>query len=121
MDYNDDDVWHGVAELPSYIKQAERFLDGQERQDLILYLAAHPKAGVIIEGAGGIRKLRWRRGGQGKRGGLRVVYYYHSSSMPLYLLALFAKGDKSDLTRTECRQLAELVDVLVGIWKGRSS
>lgn len=59
--------------------------------DIINYLAAPPKAGDLMEGAGGIRKLRWGRGAQGKSGGVRVVYYVHSDLMPLYLLTLFAK------------------------------
>jgi hypothetical protein len=73
-----------------------------------------------MEGTGGVRKLRWRRGGQGKSGGVRVIYYYHDDLMPLYLLTLFAKGDKANLTKTERNELAGLVDVLVAIWKGRA-
>lgn len=114
-------AWHGVAELPTYIRWAEKLLSVQERQDLIDYLAEHPKAGVIMEGTGGVRKLRWRRGGQGKSAGVRVIYYYHDDLMPLYLLTLFAKGDKANLTQSERNELAGLVDVLVGIWKERTT
>lgn len=60
------EVLHGVAELPSYIRLADKLLSAEERQDLIGYLAEHPKAGDIMEGTGGVRKLRWRRGGQGQ-------------------------------------------------------
>jgi hypothetical protein len=110
---------HGVAELPSYVRLADKLLNAEERQDLISYLAERPKAGDIMEGTNGVRKLRWRRGAQGKSGGVRVIYYYHDDFMPLYLLTLFAKGDKTDLTKTERNELAGLVDVLVDIWKGR--
>ena len=92
---------HGIAELPSYIRLAEKLLSEQERQDLLAYLAVHPKAGDIMEGTGGVRKLRWRRGGQGKSGGVRVIYYFHDELMPLYLLTLFAKGDKANLSKAE--------------------
>ena len=68
---------HTVVALPEYLRQAERLLSEQARTDLVDYLAAHPKAGVIIRGAGGIRKLRWARAGMGKSGGVRVIYYYH--------------------------------------------
>ncbi|MFT0531739.1 type II toxin-antitoxin system RelE/ParE family toxin [Castellaniella hirudinis] len=95
-------------------------LSAEERQDLIDYLAEHPKAGDVMEGTGGVRKLRWRRGGQGKSGGVRIVYYYHDDLMPLYLLTIFAKGDKANLTEAERNELAGLVDVLVNIWKGRA-
>lgn len=111
----------GIAELPSYARLAAKLLDPQERQDLIAYLANHPETGDIMEGTGGVRKLRWSRGGQGKSGGVRVIYYYHDARMPLYLLTLFAKGDKANLTKAERNELADLVDILVGIWKGRKS
>lgn len=111
---------HGIAELPSYARLADKLLRIEERRDLIDYLAEHPKAGDIMEGTGGVRKLRWRRGGQGKSGGVRVIYYYHDDLMPLYLLTLFAKGDKANLSKAERNELAGLVEVLVGIWKGRT-
>lgn len=115
------ELLHGVAELPTYIRLAEKLLSAGERQDLIDYLAGHPKAGDIMEGMGGVRKLRWRRGGQGKSGGVRVIYYFHDERMPLYLLALFAKGDKANLTKAERNELTGLVDVLIGIWKERAT
>ena len=77
------------------------------------YLAAFPKAGDVIPGTGGVRKLRWARGGRGKSGGVRVIYYYHSEKLPLYLLTVFAKGERVDLTQGERNELAGLVDVLV--------
>ena len=111
----------GIAELPSYARLASKLLDQQERQDLIAYLANNPDAGDLMEGTGGVRKLRWSRGSQGKSGGVRVIYYYHDARMPLYLLALFAKGDKANLTKAERNDLADLVDILVSIWKGRTA
>ena len=112
---------HSIAELPNFIRSADKLLSADELQNLIDYLARHPKAGVIIEGTGGVRKLRWRRGGQGKSGGVRVIYYYYNDLMPLYLLTLFAKGDKANLTLSERAELADLVDALVAIWKGKRS
>lgn len=106
-----------VAELPEYMRTADKLLSATERQDVIRYLAEHPKAGDLIEGTGGVRKLRWGRGGQGKSGGVRVIYYVYDVTMPLYLLTLFAKGDKSNLTQAERNELAGLVDALVQIWK----
>uniref|UniRef100_UPI00333F2FFB addiction module toxin RelE n=1 Tax=Castellaniella defragrans TaxID=75697 RepID=UPI00333F2FFB len=111
----------GIVELPSYIRLAERLFTEKERQDLIDHLAECPKSGAIMEGTGGVRKLRWGRGSQGKRGGARVIYYYHDDIMPLYLLALFAKSDKESLSKAERNDLADLVGVLVGIWKERKN
>ena len=110
-----------VAEMTEFIHTANKLLTESERQDIILYLAEHPKAGDLMEGTGGVRKLRWGRGGQGKSGGVRVIYYFHDEVMPLYLLTLFAKGDQSNLTKGERNELAELVKLLVQAWKRKKS
>ena len=105
-----------IAEVPEYIRQAEKLLSEAERQDVLSYLSAHPKSGDLIEGTGGIRKLRWGRGGRGKSGGVRVIYYYHSELMPLYLITLFAKNEQDNLSKAERNELAKLVDVLIAVW-----
>lgn len=105
-----------VAETPGYIRLAEKLLSEDERSDLISYLAEHPRAGDLIEGTGGVRKLRWARGGRGKSAGVRVVYYVHSEAMPLYLLTLFAKNERANLSMAERNELADLVDILVSAW-----
>ena len=79
---------------------------------MIDHLAAQPRAGDLIQGTGGIRKLRWARGGRGKSGGVRVIYYFHSYRIPLYLLTVFGKGEKADLSKGERNELAKLVDAL---------
>ena len=106
-----------VAELSEYIRTADKLLSEGERQDIIRYLAEHPKDGDLMEGTGGVRKLRWRRGGQGKSGGVRIIYYFHDEGMPLYLLTLFAKGDRGNLTKGERNELAELVGILIEAWR----
>ena len=105
-----------VAELPEYIRRAEKLLSVQDRRAVLEYLAAHPRAGDLIEGTGGVRKLRWGRDARGKSGGIRVIYYVHSEWMPLYLLTMFAKIERANLSKAERNELAGLVDVLVGIW-----
>ena len=105
-----------IAELPEYIRKVEKLLSAAERMDIVNYLAAHPKVGDLMEGTGGIRKLRWGRGSQGKSGGVRVIYYFHSELMPLYLLTLFAKNERANISKSERNELAELVELLVQIW-----
>jgi hypothetical protein len=105
-----------IAELPEYIRRAEKLMSASERLDIVNYLAAHPKAGDLIEGTGGIRKLRWGRGAQGKSGGVRIIYYVHSDLMPLYLLTLFAKNERANISKAERNELAALVHLLVQIW-----
>ena len=108
-----------VAELSEYMRPADKLLSAAERQDVIRYLAENPKAGDLMEGTGGVRKLRWGRGGQGKSGGVRVIYYFHDEAMPLYLLTLFAKGDRANLSKAERNELADLTALLVKAWKGK--
>lgn len=72
-----------------------------------------------MTGTGGVRKLRWGRADRGKSGGVRVIYYFHSDDMPLYLLTIFGKGDKDNLTKQERNSLAELTRQLISIWIGK--
>lgn len=105
-----------VAETPEYIRRAEKLLSDDERRDVLQYLAAHPRTGDLMEGTGGVRKLRWARGGRGKSGGVRVIYYFHSDAMPLYLLTLFAKNERANLSKAERNALADLVGILAATW-----
>jgi hypothetical protein len=102
-----------VAEMPEFTRRVEHILGVSEHKALVAYLAESPKAGVLIQGTGGIRKLRWAREGSGKSGGARVIYYFHNEHMPLYLLTVFGKGEKANLTQAERNELAKLVKLLV--------
>jgi len=106
-----------VAETEPFQRKVGRLLTENEKTGLLAYLAMHPNAGVLIQGAGGIRKLRWARSGMGKSGGVRVIYYFHSPEMPLYLLTLFGKNEKSDITLDEKNALSKSVKALVKYWR----
>ena len=108
-----------IAETSEFLRKSGRLLDENEKMSIIEYLALHPKAGAVMQGTGGIRKLRWARKGMGKSGGVRVIYYYHNESMPLYLLTVFGKGEKQSLSKGERNELAKLVKLLVQSWKNR--
>lgn len=108
-----------IAELPEYQRKAGKLLSEEDRRAVVDYLAAHPRAGDLIEGTGGVRKLRWGRDGRGKSGGVRVIYYVHSELMPLYLLTMFAKNERANISKAERNELAGLVDLLVQIWLER--
>lgn len=105
-----------VAETEPFQRKVGRLLKEEERVELIAYLAMHPKAGVLIQGTGGIRKLRWARSGRGKSGGVRVIYYFHGEQMPLYLLALFGKHEKANISPEEKNSLSKAVKELVKYW-----
>jgi len=106
-----------VAETAPFQRKISSLLSDEERVDLIAYLAEHPSAGVLMKGTGGIRKLRWARQGGGKSGGIRVIYYFHSEMMPLYLLAAFGKNEKANLSAEEKHLLAKAVNELVAFWR----
>lgn len=114
MDYNEHRLT--VAELPEYLKHAKRLLDESERQDIVQYLSAHPRAGDLMVGTGGVRKLRWGRQSAGKSGGVRVIYYMHSEHMPLYLLTIFGKNERANLSQAERNELSQLVSLLIQQW-----
>ncbi len=104
-----------ITELPEYIRRADELLRQDERKAVIDYLAEHPRAGDLMQGTGGIRKLRWGRGGRGKSGGVRVIYYYHDARIPLFLLTIFGKNEQANLSQAERNELAKLVELLVTI------
>jgi hypothetical protein len=101
-----------VAEVPEYLRRSKGLLSADEREAVVAYLAANPTAGDLIRETGGVRKLRWARGGRGKSGGVRVIYYYHSDRIPLYLLTIFAKGERANLSAEERHELAQLTTTL---------
>jgi len=102
-----------IVELPEFLRKADKLLSASERLSIINYLAAHPAAGDIIQGTGGIRKLRWSAQGKGKSGGVRIIYYHHNESIPLFLLTLFGKGEKANLTKSESNDLAKFTSLLI--------
>lgn len=76
---------------------------------LQLWLMANPEAGDVVRGSGGIRKLRWRSDGRGKRGGMRITYYYVNAKSHIHLLTLYRKSEVSDLSSDEIKLLRKLV------------
>lgn len=107
-----------IVELPEFQRRASNLLSENEKVSVINYLASHPAAGDIMMGTGGIRKLRWATAGKGKSGGVRVIYYYHNGSVPLFLLTVFGKNEKANLTKAERNSLAKLTDLLLNTYGG---
>ena len=95
-----------VIETPDYVGDARRAeLTEEERFQIITHLAGHPDAGAAIPGAGGARKVRFAGRGKGKSGGYRVITFYAGEAIPVFLLNVFAKGDRVDLSQSERNQL----------------
>ncbi len=108
-----------VAETPIFTAQCEKLFSEQEKQDLITFLAKNPTAGTIIQGTGGVRKLRFAVADKGKRGGSRIIYYYLDDTLPLYALLAYPKSAKSDLTSDEKQIVAHLVSTLKKLRKNK--
>jgi len=109
-----------IVELPEFQRRSAALLSGTEKQGIINYLAAHPQAGAIMKGTGGIRKFRWASGNKGKSGGVRVIYYYHNESIPLFLLSVFGKSEKANLSMSERNELAKFANHLVKNYGGQN-
>jgi hypothetical protein len=90
-----------VVETLPFIRQATGLWSDDERNAFIDFIAINPEVGDVIPDTGGIRKVRWGRAGVGKRGGVRVIYFYHDSTMPLYLLLIYAKAQRENWTQDE--------------------
>jgi hypothetical protein len=92
-----------------YLARAGKLLSDAEQEAVVQTVAREPTCGDLMEGTGGVRKVRFAVRGRGKSGGVRVVYYFHSEAIPIYLLTLFAKNEKANLTKAERIALARLV------------
>ena len=97
------------VETPVFTKEVRDFLADEEYRALQLALLFRPEQGAVIPGSGGLRKLRWGVGGRGKRGGLRVIYYWAEEEEIFYMLFVYPKNVQEDLTPTQLRVLSRLV------------
>ena len=97
-----------VVETPMYLRAAKAFLSEAEREEIILTIAGDPEAGDLMPGTGGYRKLRFARRGMGNRGGARVIYLYGGEDFPIFLITVFAKSEKGNLSKAEQNALAKM-------------
>ena len=106
-----------VIEQAGFRHRASELLTLAEQDAVVDLVAYEPTCGDLIPGTGGLRKVRIAVSGRGKRGGARVVYYFHDADMPVFLLALYAKNEKDDLTETEKKEFSGLTKELVRQWR----
>ena len=91
-------------ETSIFTQRIVKFLTDEEYRDLQAVLAEHPRAGDVVPGAGGLRKIRWRATGRGKRGGLRIIYYCWSEHR-LYMIFVYDKTTQGDVTPEQLKVL----------------
>ncbi len=97
-------------ETAVFTKLIQKLISDEQYHLLQLQLSVRPETGDIIKGSGGFRKLRWSGSGRGKRGGIRVMYYYITEDEQIYMLYVYPKSKKDDLTSVQLKQLKQLVE-----------
>lgn len=111
---------HTVVETPSYLADAKAAgLTEAEREAVVEMIADRPEAGDEIGGTGGARKVRVAGRGKGKSGGYRVITFYSGKDVPVFLLAIYSKGEKANLSKTERNTLKSILSDIVREYRKR--
>ncbi|MFQ5434583.1 MAG: type II toxin-antitoxin system RelE/ParE family toxin [Anaerolineae bacterium] len=97
------------VETSIFTRQVQKLLSNEEYRQLQIEMATRPDTGAVIPGSGGIRKIRWRFRGQGKRGGVRVIYYWAVSEDSLLMLLIYPKNVQDNLSPTQLKALKRIV------------
>jgi hypothetical protein len=103
---------HTVIETPAYLRAAAG-LSERDRDNVVTILSRNPQAGDLMPGTGGCRKLRIAPERRGKRGGYRIITYFGGNDVPVFLITVFSKGERADLSRAERNALGVLAKTLV--------
>ncbi len=106
-----------VVELPEFQRRAKSIMSDSEREAMIDWIAANPEGGTSL--GGGLRKVRIPRDGGGKSGGFRTIYVFGGRHMPIFLVTVFAKNEKANLTQKEQAAAVELSKEIVSMWSRR--
>lgn len=99
-----------IIETTIFTRRLKSLLTDEDYRELQNELIARPDAGKIIGGSGGIRKLRWAGSGRGKRGGVRVIYYWIRGKEIILMLLLYPKKEQDDLTPEQLKALKNIVE-----------
>lgn len=109
---------HTVCETHAFRRAAAQAgLSTAEVTDIVCYLAANPAAGDEIQGTGGCRKVRFAGRGKGKSGGYRTITFYTGDMMPVFLITVFGKGQKGNLSKHERNQLRDITKQIVEVYQ----
>lgn len=98
-----------IFETSLFTKKIGTVLNDEEYRALQNVLVEMPGSGDIIQGSGGIRKIRWGASGRGKRGGVRVIYYWATQHDQIFMLYAYSKNEQDDLTKDQLSVLREVV------------
>ena len=106
-----------LVALGTFESKARSLLGDNGFDELLEFLARRPRLGRIIQGSGGLRKVRFASSGRGKRGGARVVYYYHSDEKPILLFLIYAKADQENMTDAQKSEYKKLLAKIIKEFK----
>ena len=99
-------------ETTAFSRMRENYLEDRQFNLLKLYLMEFPDAGNILKGSGGIRKLRWGSSHQGKRGGLRIIYYWITRDEQILFLTVYRKNEATDISKGAIKEMRKIVNSL---------
>ena len=99
-----------IIETSIFTKQVKELMTDDVYRELQNTLVAYPESGKVIQGSGGIRKIRWVIVGKGKRAGGRAIYYFANSKNQIFMLMVYAKNERSDLTKEQLSFLKKVVE-----------
>lgn len=99
-----------IIETSIFTRQVLELLTDDQYRELQAVLINYPQAGKVIPGSGGLRKIRWGAKGQGKRGGVRVIYYWVAAQEKLLMLFLYLKSERDDLSSAQLKVLKAIVE-----------
>ncbi len=109
-----------VIETEDFLKDAKKAgLSEEDRKEIVDFISENPLAGDEMAGTGGARKVRFAYKGKGKSGGVRIITFYSGHDIPVFLLNVFAKGDKVNLTKAECNELKKVLGVVAKAYRER--
>ena len=99
-----------IIETSIFTRQIQGSLSEEDYRELQNFLVDHPDSGKVIKGSGGLRKLRWHGSGRGKRGGLRIIYYWYTAKEIILMLFVYPKSERTDLTAAQIKTLRSIME-----------
>lgn len=109
---------HAVIETSAFLASAEyEGVTDDERAAIVAYIAEDPVRGDLIKDTGGARKVRFAGKGKGKSGGYRIITYYAAEDVPVFLLDIYSKGTKANLSQAQRNTLRKILSALAAEWR----
>jgi hypothetical protein len=111
---------HTIVLTPAFLRQADGLhIDDEEKLEIASTIARNPLVGDLVAGTGGARKLRHPAQGRGKSGGYRTIHYFGGGDVPVFLLSIYGKNEKANLTKAERNELAKLLPRIAAPYRSR--